>query len=171
MELSFEQQLGFLILSNLHSNVKLNCDIWFSCRFVKITRRVEKMTSVLEYFMTRDWAYSNMNTQQLWLSLSPWDQQLFPFSFAEFDWDNYLKAYMLGLRQYILKDDLSTLPTDVTKLRRWVHSTLIKVELLQTRKMFLECRSTHYFKVGCFKFNWQDRLLSFKIICTDFRTF
>lgn len=35
-----------------------------------------------------------------------------------FDWDSYVKTYMLGIRQYVLKDDLESLPSAKTKLNR-----------------------------------------------------
>lgn len=85
---------------------------------MKITHKLEKLTDVVGHFLTREWTYSNLNTQQLWLTLSPEDRQLFPFSFAEFDWDNYFKDLMSGVRQYLLKEDLSTLPKAVAKYNR-----------------------------------------------------
>lgn len=35
-----------------------------------------------------------------------------------FDWDPYVEDYVLGIRQYVLKDDLSTLPKAKAKLNK-----------------------------------------------------
>jgi len=35
-----------------------------------------------------------------------------------FDWDSYNKDFMLGIRQFVLKDDMSSLPQARTKLNR-----------------------------------------------------
>ncbi|XP_045467337.1 fatty acyl-CoA reductase 1-like [Harmonia axyridis] len=37
---------------------------------------------------------------------------------SDFDWDQYVKNFMIGVRQYVLKDDLSSLPSAKAKLNR-----------------------------------------------------
>lgn len=35
-----------------------------------------------------------------------------------FDWDPYVEDYVLGIRQYVLKDDMTTLPKAKAKLNK-----------------------------------------------------
>lgn len=90
-------------------------------RLLKITRKVERFSELISYFSTREWKFSNNNTQQLWSNLDPRDQEMFPFTFAGHDWESYFKTYMCGARQYLLKDDPSTIPVALARRRRLVY--------------------------------------------------
>lgn len=90
-------------------------------RLLKITRKVERFSELISYFSTREWKFSNNNTQQLWSNLDPRDQEMFPFTFAGHDWESYFKTYMCGARQYLLKDDPSTIPVALARRRRSVY--------------------------------------------------
>jgi len=53
-----------------------------------------------------------------------------------FEWDPFVKNYMLGIRQYVLKDDMSTLTQARAKLSRlyWAH------KVFQLTAMYLTFR-------------------------------
>ncbi|GLV38329.1 waterproof [Carabus blaptoides fortunei] len=95
-------------------------------RMVKVYKQMEKFTKILSYFSNNEWLFTNNNVQQLWQTLDVTDKKLFHFSMADMDWLEYFRNYTLGLRVYLYKDDVSTLPAARRKqLRFFVASKLI----------------------------------------------
>ncbi|XP_054271942.1 fatty acyl-CoA reductase wat-like [Macrosteles quadrilineatus] len=92
----------------------------------KVYKKIDKFTMVLAYFAHRSWDFSNNNVQAMWKSLSPSDQKTFNFDMKQLDWDKFFYNYIRGLRVYLLKDDMSTLPQAMVRWRRfyWAHQTL-----------------------------------------------
>lgn len=77
---------------------------------VKLCNKMVKAISALEYFMLRDWTFHTTKTQNLWKSLSPVDQDLYHFDVSDLDWDQYIEAYQKGCKQFIMKEDMDSLP-------------------------------------------------------------
>lgn len=50
--------------------------------------------------------------------MTPRDKEIFYFDFSDFDWLAYSKNYLKGMRVYVIKDDMSTLPEGQKKARR-----------------------------------------------------
>ncbi|MFP3020703.1 MAG: acyl-CoA reductase C-terminal domain-containing protein, partial [Wolbachia sp.] len=48
----------------------------------------------------------------------PADRKLFDFNINDLDWKKYLESYVLGTREFILKESPSTLPVAQKQLRR-----------------------------------------------------
>ncbi|EFX73129.1 hypothetical protein DAPPUDRAFT_110093 [Daphnia pulex] len=48
------------------------------------------------------------------------EQEMFYFDVRKINWQSYLENYILGIRQFTLKDDPTTLPTARTNLKRWL---------------------------------------------------
>lgn len=92
----------------------------------QIYKKIDKFSTVLTYFATRKWVFTNDNVQNLWNKLSPEDQAKYPFDMKKLDWDNFFYNYIRGLRIYLLKDDMSTLPQAMVRWRRfyWAHQAL-----------------------------------------------
>uniref|UniRef100_A0A1B6LHJ7 Fatty acyl-CoA reductase n=1 Tax=Graphocephala atropunctata TaxID=36148 RepID=A0A1B6LHJ7_9HEMI len=93
---------------------------------MKISNKVSRFAELISYFATHQWQFNNGNVQDLWKGMTVEDQKLFPFSFSEHDWEAYFKNYLRGTREYLLKDDLSTLSCAVARDRGffWLHYTL-----------------------------------------------
>ena len=49
-------------------------------------------------------------------SMSAVDRHIFDCDVRRIDWPSYLEAYVRGIRQFILKESLSTLPSAKRKL-------------------------------------------------------
>lgn len=81
-------------------------------------KKIDKFSDVISYFSTREWNFTNHNTQSLWKRLDARDKQMFYFDMASFDWDVYFYSYARGCRVYLLKDPLETIPEGRTKLKR-----------------------------------------------------
>lgn len=72
----------------------------------------------LSYFTTNEWKFHVENMFTLMEQMSAEDRQTFNFDVRSIDWPSYIETYTLGTRQYILKDNPSTLPTARRHLRR-----------------------------------------------------
>ncbi|XP_075227257.1 fatty acyl-CoA reductase wat-like [Lycorma delicatula] len=88
-------------------------------RLLKLSEKVDKFLQSISYFCIRQWDLSNKNTQDLWKSLDQKDKEIFPFNVEDINWEEYLCDYMRGIRQYMLKDDLSTIPA-AKKRPKWL---------------------------------------------------
>jgi len=107
------------------------CFIGKRTNLLKITRKVDRFAELISYFATRQWLFSNTNVQEMWGSLSVKDQEIFPFSFQDHDWEDFFKTYMRGTRTFLLKDDMTTMPRAEARTNRffWIHQTLKAVLL------------------------------------------
>lgn len=105
-----------------------------------IYKKITKFETVISYFACRDWKFHNDNTQGLWNSLPEADKTMFPFSMKELDWEDYHKTHVLGLRIYLVKDDLSTMPQAMIKWRRfYVANKIIKTLFVLLMIYLLYC--------------------------------
>jgi fatty acyl-CoA reductase len=87
---------------------------------LKIYKKINKFCDVLSYFSTREWKFTNKNVQELWQKLGEDDQKLFDFNIEDLDWDKYFYTYVRGIRLYLLKDDVSTIPQAIARYKRYV---------------------------------------------------
>ncbi|XP_047476457.1 putative fatty acyl-CoA reductase CG5065 [Penaeus chinensis] len=78
---------------------------------VRIAQKLDRAASCLEYFTTHEWRFCNENVQGLWESLSETDQKTFNFALSALHWPTYMEQYCLGTKRYVMKEELSTLPT------------------------------------------------------------
>lgn len=106
----------FFILKKTHTNVKKISPTISLLRLTSIYSKLGKVADTLEYFAGRTWEYSNENVQKLWEQLTPHDQDLFFFDCGQMDWEYHAEALCLGLRLYLVNDELKTLPA---ARRKW----------------------------------------------------
>ncbi|CAH2056235.1 unnamed protein product, partial [Iphiclides podalirius] len=85
---------------------------------VRVQNKLEKASACLEYFTTRQWAFSDGNVQALCRLLSAEDRATFDFDVTNIDWDAYIESYVLGIRRFLFKESPDTLPKSRTLLRR-----------------------------------------------------
>lgn len=78
-----------------------------------------KVTEVLQFFSLRDWEFTQDNTKKLWKELSEKDKKEFPFDIMSIDWAKYYENECYGIRKYVIKEDLSTLPAAKKKYLRY----------------------------------------------------
>lgn len=83
---------------------------WSFRRFKQIYAKVDHMLRVISYFSLHSWVFFNDNTTKLYSDLSKQDQSIFDFDFAALDWSSYLKTFGFGVRVYLLKDPVETVP-------------------------------------------------------------
>ncbi|XP_072948530.1 fatty acyl-CoA reductase wat-like [Epargyreus clarus] len=99
---------------------------------LKFYKKVSKLATILFYFSTQDWKFSDDGVRSMWRSLSSQDRVVFPFSISDMSWDYMTETFLLGLRVYLVKDDLSTLPEARRRWRRlfYLHQTLKLITLI-----------------------------------------
>lgn len=80
---------------------------------VRIQNRISQGLEVLQFFTMRQWRFKVDKAEKLITTLSPSEYEMFfidsknvPDSFE----DEYLRNCLLGGRQYVLKEPLSTIP-------------------------------------------------------------
>lgn len=77
---------------------------------VRIQKRISDGLEVLQYFTTREWIFYNDKLIKMHDELSQKDKEIFRVMLYDIDINEYLKNFILGARQYCMKEDLSTLP-------------------------------------------------------------
>ncbi|XP_048487929.1 fatty acyl-CoA reductase wat [Plutella xylostella] len=76
-------------------------------RLTRLYKRVYKINAIfLKHFVFHSWTNYDDNTLQLYNSLSEDDKQIFDFDIAKIDSDEFMSIWCLGLRKYIIKDNL-----------------------------------------------------------------
>jgi fatty acyl-CoA reductase len=90
---------------------------------LKVYHKLNKAVTSLEYFTTHEWKFTCENMMDLYERMSPEDKKMFTVNVKEVNWHNYIGKYCLGLRKYVMKEDLSTLPAARKHMRKmyWVH--------------------------------------------------
>ncbi|XP_015117036.1 putative fatty acyl-CoA reductase CG5065 [Diachasma alloeum] len=91
---------------------------------VKIAKRLERAAQTGEFFSFNEWQFRGENMQQLIRTLKTSDScSKFNVDIATLDWDTYFRAYILGIREYILKDCPDTLTNARNRLSKlyWIH--------------------------------------------------
>ncbi|XP_072948453.1 fatty acyl-CoA reductase wat-like [Epargyreus clarus] len=107
-------------------------------RLLKIYKKVKSLTSVLSYFLLNDWKFEDENTLSLYNSLSSTDKVLFNFDMSLVDNTELIIMWTLGLRRYIIKDDLNNTEYGIKK-QFWlkiVHYILTALYLYLIFKLF-----------------------------------
>nr|XP_035940563.1 fatty acyl-CoA reductase 2 isoform X2 [Halichoerus grypus] len=128
-------------------------------RMTKVMNRLLKTVSMLEYFVNRSWEWSTYNTEMLMSELSPEDQRVFNFDVRQLNWLEYIENYVLGVKKYLLKEDMAGIPEAKQHLKRlrnihYLFNTallLIAWRLLIARSQM--ARNVWFFIVSfCYKF-------------------
>ena len=71
---------------------------------VRQSNIITENMKVVKLFRTNSWNWTNKNTLDLEASLMEVDKQVFGFDMKGLDWKNYFDNYILGIREYVLKD-------------------------------------------------------------------
>lgn len=70
----------------------------------------------------RSWDFDETNTISLLSKMSEVDRSLFQFDMTRFKWFDYFQNYTRGIRLYIFKDPMETLPEGIKRLKKSVKS-------------------------------------------------
>lgn len=74
---------------------------------------------VLNYFATQEWKFTNDRLHALMAKLTSKDRENFFCDVRDIDWNVYFETYIRGIRVYLIKDPLDTLPQARVKWQRY----------------------------------------------------
>lgn len=77
---------------------------------VRVQDKLAKAVECLEYFTTQQWHFKDDNVRGLLTHMSVEDKKNFQFDVSLIEWNKYVEKYVLGFREYLFKQDPSTLP-------------------------------------------------------------
>lgn len=93
------------------------------CSMLKMYNRFKLAAKTGEFFALHQWNFTSENVQVLHQAMEcSSDREIFNIDISMLNWDLYIKNYMLGIRKYILKDPVETIPDAQKKLQRFVTS-------------------------------------------------
>ncbi|XP_046837373.1 fatty acyl-CoA reductase wat-like isoform X1 [Vespa crabro] len=101
-------------------------------RLLKMYKKIDTLSKLFQYFTTTKLNFTNKRWNELLSKLTTEDRELFFCDIKDINWDKYFENYILGIRMYVLKDPIETLPQARIKWRRlyWIHQAL---------KLFIVC--------------------------------
>jgi alcohol-forming fatty acyl-CoA reductase len=99
---------------------------------LKVAKRFKATSDNGCYFTINDWNFEAGNVQRIIRAAreTQLDAHEFNCDVSSLDWDEYLEKYMIGVRTFILKDDLSSLPSSRKKLKKIIWTKRITQLLL-----------------------------------------
>lgn len=87
---------------------------------MKIARRFKMAADTGEFFAMHEWNFETSNLKRLIhvARQTQTDSEDFNCDMSNMNWDAYVEQYMLGIRNYVLKDDLSSMDAARLKIKR-----------------------------------------------------
>ncbi|KAI4499646.1 hypothetical protein M0802_005216 [Mischocyttarus mexicanus] len=101
------------------------CDIITFCRgkktrYLNFSLKLHANLDKINYFCLKEWKFTNNKWNEVMRKLVPEDRELFYCDMKDLNWDIYFRTYFLGIRLYVLKDPIKTLPQARKKWRRYL---------------------------------------------------
>lgn len=86
---------------------------------LKISKRFKMAADTGEYFSMHEWIFGVGNLKRMIRAAeeTQLDADEYNCDVSSIDWDAYMEKYMLGIRQFLLKDEMSSLPMARRKLK------------------------------------------------------
>jgi len=85
---------------------------------MKAYKKINKFSTVISFFSSKQWRFSNDAVVKLWNRMTLADRQIFNFDMDNLEWESYLKHMIPGMRVYIMKDPLDTLDKGREKYKK-----------------------------------------------------
>ncbi|CAB3252535.1 unnamed protein product [Arctia plantaginis] len=73
---------------------------------MKVYRKLYKITKAYQYFCTNNWNFRDDNLKAMIQRMTPQDRIIYNCDVTTINFDNLLKAWIIGLRKFIVKDGL-----------------------------------------------------------------
>lgn len=110
-------------------------------RFVNIYKMIDSNMDTLDFFIQNEWKWGNVQFLRILKAIPEEDKEKFDFDMRKIDWKNYYQDMTIGVKRYLVKDDMQELPKARNvhrryKIVRWLSSTIFI--LLSGRFFFLK---------------------------------
>ncbi|XP_018905583.2 fatty acyl-CoA reductase wat [Bemisia tabaci] len=98
-------------------------------RLLQAYKKIHNFSSVISYFSTKEWKFEDDNVAQLWNKLNDKDKDVFFFSLKNLDWKEYFYHYIRGIRVYLIRDPLESIPEGQKKRLKFMiaHYALVSL--------------------------------------------
>ena len=87
-------------------------------KYLRLVNKMHKASEVLYPFTNKQWIWDEDNLKSLQDEMTQVDRDNFNFDVAELEWPSFLDEWIKGTRQYLLKEDLATLPRSRVEMDR-----------------------------------------------------
>lgn len=77
---------------------------------IRLQTRIHNGLELLQFFTIRQWIFKSDNFLEIVRSVKGADKETFPIELENIDLEEYFKNALLGARQYLMKEPLSSLP-------------------------------------------------------------
>lgn len=77
---------------------------------IRTQNKISDGLKVLQYYTTKPWIFNNERLIGLRDKLNSYDREVFDFDMRKINWNEYLKIYILGTREYLLKEKPESIP-------------------------------------------------------------
>ncbi|XP_032590859.1 putative fatty acyl-CoA reductase CG5065 isoform X1 [Drosophila grimshawi] len=84
---------------------------------VRVQTKISVGLEVLQFFTTRNWDFKSTHFEQIYNDITEEDRKIFKINTNDVDDYEYMKISILGGRQYVLKEPLTSLPKSRIQLR------------------------------------------------------
>ncbi|XP_030557712.1 putative fatty acyl-CoA reductase CG5065 isoform X1 [Drosophila novamexicana] len=84
---------------------------------VRVQTKISVGLEVLQFFTTRNWDFKSTHFEQIYKEISEEDRKIFKINTNDVDDYEYMKISILGGRQYVMKEPLTSLPKARIQLR------------------------------------------------------
>lgn len=85
---------------------------------MRICDKFKRAAKAGEFFALREWVFCCENQKRLINDMTEKDQNIFITDVTQISWNDYFKHYMVGIRNYVLKDSMASLSNARRKLNR-----------------------------------------------------
>lgn len=85
---------------------------------INIQKRISDGLKVLQYYTTRKWTFRNENFKKLQQEMNDADKEKFYCDVSVIDQQEHVLNYILGIRKFILRETLESLPKARINLKR-----------------------------------------------------
>lgn len=85
---------------------------------VKLYGKVWKMIETLHFFTTRGWSFKAKGMPDLYARMTEEDKKEYNFDVRQVNWNSYLFDYVMGIKKFLLKENLENLERSRAQLCR-----------------------------------------------------
>jgi len=86
--------------------------------FRRVNDKIKSSMDVMEFFFVNQWQWRCDNTKKMHQFLSEEDQKTFNFDPQSFRWEDHIKHYVIGTRNYLMKEDVNRYPLARRAIKR-----------------------------------------------------
>lgn len=110
-------------------------------RFMSLYRTIDTSINTLDFFIQNEWKWGNSQFNKVLKAIPESEKEIFDFDMRKIDWENYYSDMTIGVKRYLIKEDVGELPKARNihrryKMVRWLSSTIFI--LLAGRFFFLK---------------------------------